>query len=369
MFSFTKRCGEDLYCSSLFYKNDKAPASLIIANSKPISKLLISPILPFKYIGVQIRNKNRNKEIMAANIQDLHPDILTCALRCLDGPSLAAIGCASSHLRSLSSDPSIWRDLCLSTWPSLGHSSLLSLLPLCQYQSFFASVFSFPCHFPQSQSLNPLVSPHKLISAVDLHHGENLIFSKVIELDTSSDWFLGSPFRIDTLEEQSSQLVSLTGDIILSELTLSWILIDPKSKKALNVSSRRPVAIDRHWYTGETLVRYGMIIHDLLISIVVTCGEDGDHLRGVSMTIEDGDGIGVCGKESLEMLMRAMEATRKWKGNGKEEIEMSRQYDEFVRRRRSRKESKARKECLVDLCCTGVSAVIFMLCLVLVALR
>jgi hypothetical protein len=306
---------------------------------------------------------------MAANIQDLHPDILTCALRRLDGPSLAAVGSASSHLRSLSSDPSIWQDLCRSTWPSLGHPILLSSLPVSHYQSLFSSVFPFPCHSPQSESLNSFVLPSKLISAVDLYHGGHLIFSKVIELDTSSSWFLGSPFRIDTLEDKSSQLVSFTREISLSELTLSWILIDPESKKALNVSSRSPVAIDRHWYTGETLVRYGMVVRHWLVSIVVTCEEDGGHLREVSMTIEDEDGIGVCGKESLEMLMEAMEATRKWKGNGEEERVASKRYEEFITRRRIRKESKARKECLVDLCCTGASAVIFMFFFVLVAFR
>jgi hypothetical protein len=306
---------------------------------------------------------------MAANIQDLHPDILRCALRLLDGPSLAAVGCASSHLRSLSSDPSIWQDLCLSMWPSLSHPILLSSLPMSHYQSLFSSAFPFPCHSPQSRSLNSFSLPSNLISAVDLHHGGNLIFSKVIELDTSSSWFLGSPFRIDTLEDKSSELISFIRDISLSELSMSWILIDPESKKALNVSSRSPVVIDRHWYTGETLVRYGLVIHNLLVSIVVTCEEDGGHLREVSMTIEDEDGIGVCGKESLEMLMEAMEATRKWKGGGEEETAASKQYDEFIRRRRIRKESKARKEFLVDICCTGVTAVIFISFFVLVACR
>jgi hypothetical protein len=240
---------------------------------------------------------------------------------------------------------------------------------MSHYQSLFSSAFPFPCYSPQSRSLNSFSLPCNLISAVDLHHGGNLIFSKVIELDTSSSWFLGSPFRIDTLEDKSSELISFIRDISLSELSMSWILIDPESKKALNVSSRSPVVIDRHWYTGETLVRYGMVLHNLLVSIVVTCEEDGGHLREVSMTIEDEDGIGVCGKESLEMLMEAMEATRKWKGGGEEETAASKQYDEFIRRRRIRKESKARKEFLVDICCTGVTAVIFISFFVLVAFR
>lgn len=306
---------------------------------------------------------------MATNIQDLHPDVLICALRRLDGPSLAAAGCASSHLRALSSDSSIWRDLCLSTWPSLGHPSLVSLFPTPHYQSLFSSAFPFPfpCPSNQSRPSYPLTLPRQLISAVDLHYQGKLKFSKVVEVDASSSWFLGSPFRIEALEEQSPPLVSSTGQISPSELSLSWILIDPESRKAVNVSSRSPVAIDRHWYTGETLVRYGMVIHDLLISIVVTCGEDGSHIREVSMTVEDGDGIGVCGKESLEMLMDAMEGTRKRRGHGEEEKEASTRYDEFVRRRRNRKESKARKECLVDLCCTGVGAFVFLTALSLVA--
>ena len=46
-----------------------------------------------------------------------------------------------------------------------------------------------------------------------------------------------------------------------------------------------------------------------------------------------------------------------------------RRYEEFVRSKRGRKESKARKEVLVDLCCSAVSAVAVLSFIAAVVLR
>uniref|UniRef100_M8CE70 Uncharacterized protein n=1 Tax=Aegilops tauschii TaxID=37682 RepID=M8CE70_AEGTA len=52
-------------------------------------------------------------------MDDLPADVLGIVLRCLDGASLAAAGCASAGFRELANDPDAWRALCLQMWPSL----------------------------------------------------------------------------------------------------------------------------------------------------------------------------------------------------------------------------------------------------------
>ena len=61
-----------------------------------------------------------------------------------------------------------------------------------------------------------------------------------------------------------------------------------------------------------------------------------------------------------------MEASRR--GGERDQEEPKRLYLEFVRRKKGRKESKARREALVDLCCSAASAAIVLTCLAAVAL-
>ena len=51
-----------------------------------------------------------------------------------------------------------------------------------------------------------------------------------------------------------------------------------------------------------------------------------------------------------------MEASRR--GGERDQEEAKRQYLEFMRRKKGRKESKARREALVDLCCSTTSAAV-----------
>ena len=144
-----------------------------------------------------------------------------------------------------------------------------------------------------------------------------------------------------------------------AELELSWVVVDPARGRAVNVSSRRAVAVDRHWYTGETLVRYAVVLGGSKFEATVTCSEEAGCLnliREVSLTVEDADGAAVSGEGSLRLLAAAMEGPRR-KGGERERYEAKRMYEEFVRSKRGRKESKARREVLVDLCCSAVSAV------------
>ncbi|CAL5098218.1 unnamed protein product [Urochloa decumbens] len=292
----------------------------------------------------------------ATTIEDLPADVLALVLSRLDGTSLAALGCASAAFRDLAADPATWRALCLALWPSLrdvppadhkGH-----------YRRLFADAFPFPAPAPApAQRL-----PTRLVSAVDLHHGGACIMSRVVETDAATGWFLGAPFRVDALVQEG-----FTAPIAPADLSLSWVLIDPDTGRAVNASSRRPVSVDRRWLTGETVARFAVVLGGgVALDAAITCDERLGHVREVSLRIEDGDGGGVSGRDGLAVVAAAMAGARE--GRGTEEAARLR-YEEFVKGRAARKERKARREGIVDLCCSGVGAAAFLGFLVMLTFR
>lgn len=310
-------------------------------------------------------------------MEDLPADVLACALRRLDGPSLAAASCATAGLRALAADPETWRALCLARWPSLAARPdlLLSSSAAVSPQRLFADAFPFPCDASSAEQLPdpvPVPVPSELVSAVDVYHRGEPLLSRVVETSTSSSWFLTSPFCVDAVECKSGPAVPIVGRaaaaVAPAELELSWVAIDPASGRAVNVSSRRPVAVDRHWYTGDTLVRYAVVLGGCKFEATVTCSQETGHVREISLTVEDADGAAVSGEGTLRLLAAAMAGPRK--GGAEEQEEAAkRRYEDFVRSKRGRKESKARKEVLVDLCCSAVSAVAVLSFIATVVLR
>uniref|UniRef100_A0A0E0F2Q0 F-box domain-containing protein n=1 Tax=Oryza meridionalis TaxID=40149 RepID=A0A0E0F2Q0_9ORYZ len=304
-------------------------------------------------------------------IEDLPTDVLALVLRRLDGASLAAVGCACSSFRELAVDQETWRGLCLALWPSV--RDVLG----CGgggggdgYRAFFADAFPFPeaaaAVASPAPAPVPWSLPSRLVSAVDLHHGGVCIMSRLVETDTSSAWFLGSPFRVDALVQEG---FSAPSPITPSSLTLSWILIDPASGRAMNASSRRPVAVDRKWLTGETVARFTVMLGGgggVALDAAVTCDDRYGHVREVSLCVEDGEGGGVSGQDGLAAVAAAMAGARR--GQGAEAAARQR-YEEFVKGKRARKEWKARREGIVDLCCSGVGAAAFVGFLVMLTFR
>ncbi|XP_008799732.1 probable F-box protein At2g36090 [Phoenix dactylifera] len=301
-------------------------------------------------------------------IEDLHEDVLTRALRLLDGPALAASSCATARLRSLSTQPQLWRDLCLATWPSLRHPRLLRLLPSFHqsHRSFFSDAHPFP--YPRATTAaGEGRRLTELISAVDLYRDGDPICSRVVETETTTLWFQGAPFRIDALDRKDP--AAATPVISPAELTLSWVVIDPVGLRAVNLSSRRPVSVDRHWYTGETLVRFATVLEakGLVYSagVVVTCGEETGHVREASLTVESMDGTCLSGRDTLEILGAALEGQRRRETKG----ETMKRYEEFVKAKRRRKERKARREGMLDMFCTALGVSVFLSFLLMVAFK
>lgn len=312
-------------------------------------------------------------------ISDVHQDVIkTHILTRLDGATLASASCASSHLHALSTEQQLWREICSSTWPSVDDPRVRHVISSFPggYRSFFSDSFPLLHHrSPPKHHHHNRPFLDEIISAVDVHYKESLIFSKVQENETKSDWFLCSPFRFDLLEQKESVQTPIRHvgenqswlDHLEENLKLSWILIDPTRNRAVNVSSRSPVSVQRHWLTGDMQLRYATVISGgedsselVQCAVVVTCdGKVGGemHVRDVSMQVEDLEGKHLNGKDSVVILQGAMESGRRKKerkaGEGKE------RFEEFLKMKRERKERKQRRERALDMACIASGLTIF----------
>ncbi|PON82892.1 F-box domain containing protein [Trema orientale] len=311
---------------------------------------------------------------LSASISALHPDIIqTHILTRLDGPTLASAGCASAQLHSLiSRDQTLWSNICQSTWPSTRSPRVRQVISEFRggHRSFFSD--SFPLITTSSAASgggDNLDRTPELISAVDFHYRGELIFSKVVEAETASGWFRCSPFRVDLLHPKDvvqTRIPYPSGDDedacrnLAEDLTVSWIVIDPSGRRAMNLSSHRPVSVQRHWLSGEVHVRFKSVLAAgergssselVTCGVVVTCGvsQGGELLqvREACLIVEDMDGMQLKGKDSLVILRRALESKRV--NSGRREMEGKKRYEDYLKRKRERQERKARMEGALDI--------------------
>ncbi|WCJ34254.1 F-box family protein [Euphorbia peplus] len=315
------------------------------------------------------------------SLSSLPPDILQShILTHLAGPALASAACSSKQLSSLASQQHLWSNICTSTFPSTDFPRLRRLISAFHGgpQSFFAASFPLLSIIDDKTKIisgNPLPSfdlPPELISAVDIHYRDNLIFSRVIETETESGWFRCSPFRIDMLDPKDTCPTPIPAPVtegdrrdISDELTLSWVLIDPVNRRAMNLSSHKPVSVEKHWLSGEVHARFASVLRGdkgsggeyVQCGILVTCGGGNDggsggmQVREVSLQVEDMDGVFLNGKGSLGILNRAFEGKRGIKGRS--EGEGRRKYEGYLERKRERKERRLRAEGTLDILCVA----------------
>ncbi|XP_073134732.1 probable F-box protein At2g36090 [Henckelia pumila] len=278
----------------------------------------------------------------------------------LDGPALASAASCSAALRYLSSQNHLWTELCHSTWPSTTSpraTHIISTFPGGGPRAFFSHAFTNAQQNPISSSAaNP---PPELISAVDIHYRDKLILSKHQETESVSDWFRCSPFRIDLLETKEfvpTPIKHPEGDEtctdIVDGMSLSWILIDPIQRRVVNLSSHKPVTVQRHWLTGEVKIKFASILAaengHVMCSAAVTCGGSDSgkmQVTEVSLEMEDMDGVHLNGKDSLASLHRALD--------GKKGGDRRLRYEDYLEMRRERKERKVKTEEALDMFCLG----------------
>ncbi|CAL1394877.1 unnamed protein product [Linum trigynum] len=183
----------------------------------------------------------------------------------LDGVSLLSTACASIDLSSLASQDNLWRNVCRSTWPSTDLPCLQDFISAFPggHRSFFSASFPLVASNMEPHAKPPAHSQaeperftEELISSMDIYHRRELIFNRATE--TASSWFRSSPFWVDLLDPNDTCLTWIPrfetegacGELE-EELTLSWVLIDLAGRRAVNVSSHRPISVlQRHWLSG-----------------------------------------------------------------------------------------------------------------------
>ncbi|KAJ8749940.1 hypothetical protein K2173_013855 [Erythroxylum novogranatense] len=304
------------------------------------------------------------------NISALHPDIVqTRILTLLDGPTLTSIGCASPEFHALSTEESLWKNICASTWPSTDDPLVNGVVSTfaAGHRTLFSDAYPLIHGKRKSNLNNEVTATQGLISAVDIYYQNVPIFSKVVETETVTEWFMCSPFRIELLEPKDYSQTWDESDVekenqwikqLEENITLSWIVIDPELKRAVNVSSERPVSVSKHWLTGEAEMKFATIVEwerePVKWEVVVACGgkEGGEaDVTEVSMGIEDMEGKRLNGKDSLVILRGAMEGGERRKR--KEGVERER-YEEFTEGRRVWRERRRRRENALDMLCITV---------------
>lgn len=314
----------------------------------------------------------------ATFITAIHPDIIQShILNRLDGPTLAATTCASAQFLSLCSEDILWREICNATWPSTTDPivrAAISAFPSA-HRSFYSDSFpSACCHSLGRRPRQPARAPetHGLISAVDIFYDDKLIYSRVKVTETVSGWFLSSPFRVDVVEPKEIVVAPLKFDgedgtcmeLAKEKLRVSWILIDPYKKRAVNIASVAAVEARRHWLTEDIQLRYATVVDGgdgelVQCAVVVTCGgkEGGElQVREISMQVEDMEGKILTGLDSLGILDAAMEGRRE-----KSDVKMQREvYEMFLRMKIQSRERKQKRERSLDMVCIAVGVAIFL---------
>lgn len=120
----------------------------------------------------------------ACHFNSLNPDLVSDIMTRLDGSTLAAIGCTSSHLHDASTDPSLWRRLCHSTWPSTSSPEAQCLISINSFAKFYAD--STPTVLYDESRTCPInhsparIPPSNFTSFVGVHYKGKCVLSRVL---------------------------------------------------------------------------------------------------------------------------------------------------------------------------------------------
>ncbi|XP_027348717.1 F-box protein At2g27310-like [Abrus precatorius] len=312
-------------------------------------------------------------------ITTLHSDIIhTHILTRLDGATLASAASVSTLMNRLCTENSLWRNICTSTWPSLVDPTathVISTFPGA-YRSIFSDAFP-SLHYFSPRPHRPSPPPSELISAIDIYYKGKPVFSRVRCTETQKNWFLLSPLWVDALEPEEvvptpvkftrkdEELLKQLED----NLSLSWIVMDPREKRAVNVSSRRAVSVQRHWLTREVEVVYAAVMAGereratemvQCVVKVTCCGKVGGelHVKEVNLMMEDTEGRHVSGKEALGILQSAMEFGERKSFDG---VEAKERYEKFSCMMKERRVIKHRRQKARDLLAMLLAFIAFLL--------
>lgn len=280
-----------------------------------------------------------------------------------------------------------------------------------------------PFKFPQP---NSHVSASDFASLVDVYYREECVFSKVLDgipeaLDIYVDednwnvisnehqrWFSNCPFILDLFsleyeydddnnelghvnsqsaahghshntnneERRALPTVSLAEDGKLREdhceelvenVRLSWVLLDKKKGRTVNLSSWKPLLVQRSWpFNGDYVMQFGSIVpveerllpHKLAKCIITVRCNLAQSLkwREISMCIKDMTGACVTGSKGLLLLNHALDCLR-----STNHLEVEQGFLHYEKQSREIMRQKLFKETLVDGLCVSVEVALFVI--------
>ncbi|XP_073138776.1 F-box protein At2g27310-like [Henckelia pumila] len=256
-----------------------------------------------------------------------HDIFQTHIIHRLDGATLASASCTSTQFHALCSEDQLWRNICNSTWPSTTHPRVVSAISAfpSAHRSLYLDAFPSMHHqLPETTTL--LSGTSELISAVDIYYKDEVIYSKVLATETAGDWFLDHQLILNLLTVPTPLQIHGNGKTCVSlakkHLRVSWIVIDPNNKRALNVASQKAVRCWIEQWNGRSTIRLryskvAAVSRGNLVqwAVLVTCSrreetEEVD-VKEVQMYMVSRVGNILSGREGLRILQAAMEGRRR----------------------------------------------------------
>ncbi|KAJ6313939.1 hypothetical protein OIU78_017564 [Salix suchowensis] len=205
--------------------------------------------------------------------------------------------------------------------------------------------------------------------------------------DERQKWFLDYPFKLELMglkddddDELLDSPISSTNEAgksrenhckkLTEDLRLSWILVDKNTGKAVNLSSWKPLSVQKSWpYHATYVMQFGCVLPveesllpQKLARFIITARfkmterEECPKWSEISMRIENIEGAHVNGRSSLMILSKALYSQRSAKQFKLEEglRRYDKQKTEMMRRRESR-------EALADRLLTFIEITVFVI--------
>ncbi|CAK7357501.1 unnamed protein product [Dovyalis caffra] len=347
-------------------------------------------------------------ENLICHLQGMNGDLLTGIMARVDGSDLASVACTCSELRDIARDQSLWETLCHSRWPSTALEETERLIsgsvqgcfdkfysdacPLLLYDEV-ANADS--CKLPEGQKITSYTSPSDLLSLVDVCYKKKCVLSRILDgipeavdifelglvdsswemiADEQQKWFLNYPFKLELMdlkdddndEALASPLSSLNEagksredhcKKLIENLRLSWILVDKKTGKSVNLSSWKPLSVQKVWpYHATYTMQFGCVIpveESLLPQKLARCmvttrfkmteREECLQWREISMRIENIEGAHVNGWSSLMILNKALYSQR-----STNQFKVEAGFRKFDKQKKEMSRRRESKEALAD---------------------
>lgn len=296
-------------------------------------------------------------------------DLLVDILGQLDGPTLASVSRTCPDLRDAAQDRELWRQACHSLWPSTSIPGTNSLIP--DFKRFYEESYPLVLYEKNgSQNTETTTAPGNIIpelgarefqdftSLVDVYYQRRCIFSQAsipipevltisheekdvsaadVPIGVCSTWLSNSPFHWGILElPQSNSRINSNASFgadrrnqrtteLEEHLRLSWVLLDKRRGKCVNLSSWAPISSQSSWNydtgkyrvhfgcilpVGRSLFPHGMVKCKISVGCRLTDGVGPLELEEIGLHMEDLTGKHLDGKKSLIVLKQALLCSR-----------------------------------------------------------